>query len=146
MSAAILVIGATGTTGRELAKLLAKGNHKTRATVRSTSNKRELQALEVELVQAQLNDVGSLENAMDGIQKVYFATPLVPNMAELSSSIITAAKSAGVKHLGKLAGGGIGWRGGRKCPMRTRRRPDLLLRPPDHPHQQQQAPAQSAAA
>ncbi|MDA9406182.1 SDR family oxidoreductase [Bradyrhizobium sp. CCBAU 45384] len=106
MSAAILVIGATGTTGKELAKILAKGGHKTRATVRSTSNKRALQALEVELVQADLNDVGSLEKAMDGIQKVYFATPLVPNMAELSSSIITAAKSAGVKHLVKLSGGG----------------------------------------
>ncbi len=106
MSAAILVIGATGTTGKELAKRLAKDGHKTRATVRPTSNKRELQALGVELVQADLSDVGSLVKAMGGIQKVYFATPLVPNMVELSSSIIRAAKSAGVKHLVKLSGGG----------------------------------------
>jgi len=106
MSAAILVIGATGTTGKELAKRLAKNGHKTRATVRPTSNKRELQALGVELVQADLSDVGSLVEAMGEIQKVYFATPLVPNMVELSSSIIRAAKSAGVKHLVKLSGGG----------------------------------------
>lgn len=106
MSAAILVIGATGTTGKELVKLLAKNGHKTRVTVRPTSNKSELQALGVELVQADLNDVGSLVKAMGGIQKVYFATPLVPNMVELSSSIIRAAKSAGVKHLVKLSGGG----------------------------------------
>jgi uncharacterized protein YbjT (DUF2867 family) len=106
MGAAILVIGATGTTGKELAKLLTKNGHKTRATVRPTSNKRELQALGVELVQADLNDVGSLVKAMGGIQKVYFATPLFPNMVELSSSIIRAAKSAGVKHLVKLSGGG----------------------------------------
>jgi uncharacterized protein YbjT (DUF2867 family) len=106
MSEAILVIGATGTTGKELVKLLAKNGHKTRVTVRSTSNTSELQALGVELVQADLNDVDSLVNAMNGIQKVYFATPLVPNMVELSSSIIRAAKKAGVKHLVKLSGGG----------------------------------------
>ena len=106
MTAAILVIGATGTTGKELAKRLAKNGHKTRATVRPTSDKRELQALGVELVQADLSDVVSLVKAMGGIQKVYFATPLVPNMVELSSSIIRAAKSTGVKHLVKLSGGG----------------------------------------
>lgn len=106
MSAAILVIGATGTTGKELVKLLAKNGHKTRVTVRPTSNTSELQALGVELVQADLNDFDSLVNAMNGIQKVYFATPLVPNMVELSSSIVRAAKKAGVKHLVKLSGGG----------------------------------------
>lgn len=106
MSAAILVIGATGTTGKHLVKHLAKSGHKTRATVRPTSDKRELQALGVELVQADLSDVSSLVNAMSGIKKVYFATPLVPNMVELSSSIIRAAKSASVKHVVKLSGGG----------------------------------------
>ena len=69
MSAAILVIGATGTTGKELVKLLAKNGHKTRVTVRPTSNTSELQALGVELVQADLNDFDSLVNAMNGIQK-----------------------------------------------------------------------------
>jgi uncharacterized protein YbjT (DUF2867 family) len=106
MSAAILVIGATGTTGKELVRLLTKNGHKTRVSVRPTSNRSDLQALGVSLVEADLNDVGSLENAMDGIQKVYFATPLVPNMIQLSSSIIRAAQSAGVKHLVKLSGGG----------------------------------------
>ena len=106
MSATILVVGATGTTGKELVKLLAQNNKKTRVTVRPTSNTRELQALGVELVQADLNDVDSLVNAMNGIQKVFFATPLVPNMVELSSSIIRAAKQAGVKHLVKVSGGG----------------------------------------
>ncbi|WP_219837125.1 SDR family oxidoreductase [Paenibacillus sp. R14(2021)] len=106
MSAAILVIGATGTTGKELVKLLAKNGHKTRVTVRPTSNTSELQALGVELVQADLNDVDTLVQAMNGIQKVYFATPLVPNMVELSSSIIRAANKAAVKHLVKLSGGG----------------------------------------
>ena len=106
MSAEILVIGATGTTGKELVKILAKNGQETRVTVRPTSNKSELQALGVELAQADLNDVGSLVKAMSGIQKVYFAAPFVPNMVELSSSIIRAAKDAGVKHLVKLSGGG----------------------------------------
>ncbi|MHA6202962.1 SDR family oxidoreductase [Dyella soli] len=106
MSAATLVIGATGTTGKELVKLLATGGHEVRATVRPTSNKSELQALGVELVQADLNDVASLEKAMTGIRKAYFAVPLVPNMVALSSSIIRAARTAGVKHLVKLSGGG----------------------------------------
>jgi uncharacterized protein YbjT (DUF2867 family) len=106
MSAAILVIGATGTTGKELVRLLTKSGHETRVTVRPTSRKGELQALGVEVTQADLNDVESLARAMHGIQKIYFATPLVPNMIELSSSIIRAAQSAGVKHLVKLSGGG----------------------------------------
>ena len=106
MSAAILVIGATGTTGKNLVRLLAQNGHQARVTVRPTSNKSELEAFGVELVQADLNDLGSMLNAMNGIQKVYFATPLVPNMVELSSSIIRAAKNAGVKHLVKLSGGG----------------------------------------
>jgi uncharacterized protein YbjT (DUF2867 family) len=106
MSATILVIGATGTTGKELVKLLREHGRETRVTVRPSSNTSELQALGVELVQADLKDVDSLEKAMKGIQKVYFATPLVPNMVELSSSVIQAAKKAGVKHLVKLSGGG----------------------------------------
>lgn len=106
MTESILVIGATGTTGKELAKLLVRSGHEARATVRPTSNKSELQALGVEMVLADLNDVSSLIKAMDGINKVYFATPFVPNMVELSSSIVSAAKSAGVKHLVKLSGGG----------------------------------------
>lgn len=106
MSETILVIGATGTTGKELVKLLTSNGHNTRATVRPTSNKSELQALGVELVQADLNDVDSLARAMSGVQRTYFATPLAPNMVELSSSIVRAAKSAGVRHLVKLSGGG----------------------------------------
>lgn len=106
MSASILVIGATGTTGKELVKLLVRSGHEARVTVRPTSNKSELEALGVELVQADLNDVSSLVKAMTGINKVYFATPLVPNMVELSSSIVRAAKNAEVKHLVKLSGGG----------------------------------------
>ncbi|WP_457096068.1 SDR family oxidoreductase [Lysobacter sp. P5_B9] len=106
MSANILVVGATGTTGKELVRLLAKSGHETRATVRPTSNRSELQTLGVELANADLNDVDSLVKAMNGIEKVYFATPLVPGMVDLSSSIVGAARRAGVAHLVKLSGGG----------------------------------------
>jgi len=50
--------------------------------------------------------VNSLKEAMNGIEKVFFAAPLVPNMVQLSSTITQSAKDSGVKHLVKVSGAG----------------------------------------
>lgn len=106
MNSTILVIGATGNIGKELTKLLAKKGEKVRVTVRPTSHTEELKALGVEMIQADLHAPSSLKEAMNGIEKVFFATPFVPNMVEISRNIIQAAKEAGVKHLVKISGAG----------------------------------------
>ncbi|MDR7071519.1 SDR family oxidoreductase [Fictibacillus barbaricus] len=106
MEAKILVIGGTGNIGKELVKLLTENGHKVRAAIRPASRTEELQAFGAELVSANLEDQTSLVNAMNGIEKVYFATPFVPNMVELSMNIIKAAKESEVKHLVKISGAG----------------------------------------
>jgi uncharacterized protein YbjT (DUF2867 family) len=106
MSSKILVIGATGNIGKNLTQLLVKNGHATRVTVRPTSRTEELQALDVEMVEADIHNPSSLKVAMNGIDKVFFVTPVVPSMVELSSNIIRAAKEAGVKHLVKISGAG----------------------------------------
>lgn len=106
MNSTILVIGATGNIGKELTKLLAKNGQKVRVTIRPTSQIEELLALGVEMVQADFLDILSMKKAMNGIEKVFFATPFAPNMVELSRTIIQAAKEAGVKHLVKISGAG----------------------------------------
>ncbi|MDQ0247557.1 uncharacterized protein YbjT (DUF2867 family) [Bacillus fengqiuensis] len=106
MNSTILVIGATGNIGKELTKLLVKNGKKVRVTIRPTSRTEELKSLGVEMIHADLHNPSSLKEAMNGIEKVFFATPFVPNMVELSSNIIQAAKEAGVKHLVKISGAG----------------------------------------
>lgn len=64
----------------------------------------ELKSMAVETVVADIGDPSALKAAMNGIEKLFFVTPVVPQMVELSSSIIQAAKDTGVKHLVKLSG------------------------------------------
>ncbi|WP_426249049.1 NmrA family NAD(P)-binding protein [Paenibacillus pabuli] len=64
----------------------------------------ELKSMAVETVVADIGDPSALKAAMNGIEKVFFVTPVVPQMVELSSSIIQAAKDTGVNHLVKLSG------------------------------------------
>ncbi|MDP4146546.1 MAG: SDR family oxidoreductase [Bacillota bacterium] len=104
MQPTILIIGATGNIGSELTRLLSNEGQNVRVTVRPTSNTEKLKNPGVELVNADLSDTASLKEAMSGIEKVFFAAPLAPNMVELSSNIIQAAKEAGVKHLVKISG------------------------------------------
>jgi uncharacterized protein YbjT (DUF2867 family) len=106
MNSTILVIGATGNIGKVLTNLLAKNGQKVRVTIRPASQIEQLKELGVELYQADLLDLSSLKKAMNGIEKVFFATPFVSNMVELSRNIIQAAKETGVKHLVKISGAG----------------------------------------
>lgn len=104
MNANTLIIGATGNVGKELIKILSNHGHAVRTTVRSTTRTDELKSLAIEMVVADIGDPSSLKAAMNGIERVFFVTPGVPHMVELSSNIIQAAKDAGVKHLVKLSG------------------------------------------
>ena len=106
MKSTILVIGATGNIGKELIKRLVKTEHTIKAVVRSSSNKEELEKLGVEMITANLTDKPSLIAAMKGVNKVFFAIPLSPNMVELSRNIILAAVESGVTHLVKISGAG----------------------------------------
>jgi nucleoside-diphosphate-sugar epimerase len=70
----ILITGATGFLGAELAKLLVAAGNSIRCTKRTTSTIPALLAsfsAQIEWVDADLLDIFALENALDGISQVY---------------------------------------------------------------------------
>ncbi|MCL1474477.1 SDR family oxidoreductase [Argonema antarcticum] len=101
MTNTILVTGATGNVGGQVVKQLAAAGANVRAAVRSTSRAEGLTG--VELVEFDFNKPETVQAAFEGADKVFLATPLVPNMVEIEATSVEVAKKAGVKHIVKLS-------------------------------------------
>lgn len=102
MTTTILVTAATSNIGREVVKQLAHQNVKVKAAVRSLSRGKDLPS-NVELVEFDLNQPKTVEAAFVGVDKAFFMTPLVPNLVDLDTICLNAAKKAGVKQIVKLS-------------------------------------------
>lgn len=77
-----LVTGATGFIGSHLVEKLLSNKAQVRALVRKTSNKQLLEKLEVELVEGDILDKGSLRKALEGIDIVFHCAALVTDWAK----------------------------------------------------------------
>src|SRR5688572_5164482 len=69
----VLVVGATGSLGTRICKLLTQQNRKVRALVRSSSAREKVNALKdmgIETVVADIKDPASLKNAITGVNQV----------------------------------------------------------------------------
>jgi uncharacterized protein YbjT (DUF2867 family) len=97
----ILVLGATGTTGGEVARQLIAAGQKPRLFVRSPEKAQAFRG-KAEIVQGDLGRPDSLRAAMQGVDKVYLVSAGVEGPA-LEAKAIDAAKQAGVKHVVKLS-------------------------------------------
>ncbi|HEV2375195.1 MAG TPA: SDR family oxidoreductase [Streptosporangiaceae bacterium] len=100
----ILVTGATGKIGGEVARLLAASGTPVRAFVRSPRKAAGLAGLGVELAPGDLADTGSLAVAMDGIERLFLVCAQDLRQAELQGNAVTAAAAAGVRHVVKVSG------------------------------------------
>jgi len=98
----ILVFGATGTTGGEVARQLIAAGQKPRLLVRDPSKAREFQRT-AEIVQADLDRPESLGPAMKGIEQLYLVSAGGPSGPDLEAHAIEAAKKTGVRHVVKLS-------------------------------------------
>ena len=67
----VLVTGATGFIGANVARLLSERGEAVRALVRSTSDRRNLAGLDVELVVGDLRDPEAVERAVRGCRRVF---------------------------------------------------------------------------
>lgn len=110
-SGPILVVGATGTLGSQVAKLLADSGHAVRAVVRPSSSQARRESLStpnIELVSADLKDPASLLRACQGARAVVStATSLLSSDPQLDTidavdgngqrSLVDAAERQGVE-------------------------------------------------
>src|SRR6185503_16475887 len=101
----ILVTGATGLNGGALVERLSARGVRVRALVRNPAKAGALAALpHVEVVEGDLARPETLGPALRGVERAMLISSSAPDMLEVQSSFIAAAREAGVRHVVKLSG------------------------------------------
>jgi uncharacterized protein YbjT (DUF2867 family) len=98
----LLVVGASGNVGRGVLEALSKESAPLRAFVRDPA-KLGPQPGQVEIVRGDFSDNSSVERAVDGVETLFLAGALAPNMVEQQKSFVAAAKRAGVRRVVQLS-------------------------------------------
>jgi uncharacterized protein YbjT (DUF2867 family) len=106
MSKPILVTGATGTIGRNVAKRLSERGVSVRAGVRDQAKARK-ELADIALTPFDFENEKTFSGALEGVEKVFLLPPLLPNQLEVMNAFVDAAKRAGVRHIVKLSAIGI---------------------------------------
>jgi uncharacterized protein YbjT (DUF2867 family) len=102
MTTTILVTGATGNLGSQLAtQLLRDGDVRVRAAVRSNDAPKAVELAErgAQLVRFDYTDEASMRDALAGVDRAFLVAPLVEDLDRLVTTSIDAARSAGVSHI-----------------------------------------------
>ena len=102
----ILLTGITGTTGKQILDLFCKRNIPVRAMVRDLDKVKDLSETGLEIVQGDLEDEISIENAMNGVDKAFLLMPNVEQQLANEKRFIDVAKKVGVSQLVKLSASG----------------------------------------
>ncbi|MFJ8007293.1 NmrA family NAD(P)-binding protein [Streptomyces fagopyri] len=93
----LLVIGATGQTGRHTTELLLQRGRRVRALVRTVDERsRRLADLGAEVVVGDVHDLNSLAGATEGIDAAYFTYPILPGLMDATANLAQAAEENGV--------------------------------------------------
>ena len=101
----ILVTGATGLNGKELLRRLSAKGIAVRALVRNLAKAEPLAALpNVEIVQGDMASAETLGAALHDIDRAMLISSSAPDMLDVQSNFIDAARKAGVKYVVKLSG------------------------------------------
>lgn len=102
----ILITGATGTNGRELAQALAKKGVPIRALVRNKIKAASLQQANLTLVEGDLDKPETLDAALQGVERAFLLSAVDQRLGKWNRTFISAAQKAGLKHLVKFSGMG----------------------------------------
>lgn len=104
MSSPVLVIGATGTIGREVVRLLSAKGVPVRALVHSPGKAALVEGPWVEIARGDLAQPYTIEAAAEGASRMFLLAPMDPRMAEWERAAIRAGACAGVRHIVHLSG------------------------------------------
>lgn len=100
MKPAILISGATGSTGTVAANLLLEKGFPIRALVHKHDERSEkLKAQGAEVVVGDFHDFRSIQPAFEGIQRAYFCYPVAPGLVEATVHFAQAALDAKVEYV-----------------------------------------------
>ncbi|MEM7570165.1 MAG: SDR family oxidoreductase [Pseudomonadota bacterium] len=103
----ILLTGATGLTGKHVAKAVSQTGMPVRALVRDAAKAQMLADMGITLVEGDLADRASIDAAMNGVEKAFLLMANGPEQLGHEMRFIDAAKDAGLKHLIKLSAIGV---------------------------------------
>ncbi|MBT8423247.1 MAG: SDR family oxidoreductase [Gammaproteobacteria bacterium] len=95
----ILITGATGKAGGELARQLTEADVPFSAIVRNREKAGDLLDMDADLVYGDLEDRKFLQAALAGIEKAVLVMPNVENQLEIEKQFIDVAKECGVQHI-----------------------------------------------
>jgi len=98
----IAVIGGTGKVGRHVVAGLRGAPVRVLSRTdqgASTQNGRQ----DVEFVRADLDDPSTLNSALEGVDRLFIATPYHPQQGERECAAIKAAEAVGIKHVVKIS-------------------------------------------
>ena len=107
MRNSVLVTGATGTIGRDVAKRLSEKGVSVRAGVRDQAKARKQFGSNIALAPFDFENEQTFSGALEGVEKVFLLPPLLPNQLEVTNVFVDAAKRAGVRHIAKLSAIGV---------------------------------------
>ena len=99
----ILITGATGTSGVPIVKALLDRAERVRAMVRDVAKAATLFGEEVEIARGDLSDPQSIEAAMEDVDRALLNSSPTPDLVDVQSAFINAAKRSGVKHVVKFS-------------------------------------------
>lgn len=99
----ILVVGATGTNGREVVDRLAAAGARVRALVRNPAKAADLRKANVELVEGNLDDPSSLDAALAGVDRAFFVAAVDQRYVGWFRNFLDAARRAGTAHVVKFS-------------------------------------------
>lgn len=94
----ILITGATGNTGAQIARGLIERGHSVRVGVRDPKKAAALAGLGAEVVRYDYDAPETLAPAFAGVERVYLLTPFAPGFERLGALAIEAARGAGVRY------------------------------------------------
>ena len=104
----ILVVGATGTNGRELTNRLVTMGRQVRALVRNPAKAAGTRLPTIEFVQGDLDDPTSLDAALRGVERAFIVAPQEDRFIQWHRNFLEAAKQAGNPHVVRLSALGAG--------------------------------------